>query len=582
MQRIEPFTIIRDRFKLIFLTCLIFFIYLPSLKSGFFVFDDIRIVNAVERIAPNEILHYLTQAGGRYWRPVVMGSFFLDVHFLGANSSLMHLHNILLHICNAILVFIIARHLLNTHDGKKTLPFLAATLFAIHPINTEAVSWISGRTDLYAALFSLTGVYFFLLSIRSKKIYHSLISTIFILTGCMAKEVAFALFPAAIFSLIIIVERHQQPRAFKPVIRNLLKCWPFLIGATSYLWLRDRAFINVDQGISKIVEGSENAGTSLIDQIHSGVTALGFYIKKLVFPYPLNFAIDNISDLYLWVGLLALVIALAIMFKRRVESSLLVFMFFTISPALLNAIFHIAWTPLAERYLYLPSAFLCIYIFTIKQPLKVSITSKRFFILMVFASALLLTINRNKQWQDPSILLADALKQNPDNISLKINYAITLVDKTGPDSARIVLTETLDEAPKQQAIRRNLALIALESLNKPEVARDDLSIFFSDAQKPENATLEVMIKVNKERLNQGLGKKESIIKEELFESYKKYHIATRNPSFLFHAIEYASTETELHESMNLLEDIIKTPSTQTSTKERAQKALSTIIAAVTK
>lgn len=75
----------------------------------------------------------------------------------------MHLENILLHCANSLLVFLLARKILVSQDNKTlVIPLFAALLFALHPVNVEAVAWIAGRTDPLLALFVLSSCYFLL------------------------------------------------------------------------------------------------------------------------------------------------------------------------------------------------------------------------------------------------------------------------------------------------------------------------------------------------------------------------------------------------------------------------------------
>ncbi|MDP6561579.1 MAG: tetratricopeptide repeat protein [Candidatus Peribacteraceae bacterium] len=83
--------------------------------------------------------------------PFTLLSYMIEYHFVGPNPSVFHTTNVLLHILNALLVFALIRYF----SKKWIIPFLTAVLFAVHPLNTEAVMWISGRKDLLSAFFFL-------------------------------------------------------------------------------------------------------------------------------------------------------------------------------------------------------------------------------------------------------------------------------------------------------------------------------------------------------------------------------------------------------------------------------------------
>jgi tetratricopeptide (TPR) repeat protein len=93
-----------------------------------------------------------------YYRPVVTLSYMMDYSFWGLAPAGYHVTNILLHVACTLLV---ALCLLRLGIGDRAT--LAATaLFAIHPIHTENVAWIAGRTDLVAFLFTALSLYLFL------------------------------------------------------------------------------------------------------------------------------------------------------------------------------------------------------------------------------------------------------------------------------------------------------------------------------------------------------------------------------------------------------------------------------------
>jgi len=78
-----------------------------------------------------------------------------------------HLTNVALHTLNTFAVFGLLRQLLTEDDGKAALA--GAVLFAVHPVQTEAVAWASEAKDLLAALFSLIAIRQYLLFCESEK-----------------------------------------------------------------------------------------------------------------------------------------------------------------------------------------------------------------------------------------------------------------------------------------------------------------------------------------------------------------------------------------------------------------------------
>ena len=140
--------------------------FLPSLAAGY-VYDD-RLL--IEENYYAQSLGFLGRAfrthlwdvhafgsagiGLRYYRPLVSASYIFNWVASGGAAWAFHLVNVLLH---ASAVLLAARAAIRW-TGSERLGIIAALLFALHPSRTESVIWISGRTDLFMALFALLAV----------------------------------------------------------------------------------------------------------------------------------------------------------------------------------------------------------------------------------------------------------------------------------------------------------------------------------------------------------------------------------------------------------------------------------------
>ena len=122
-------------------------LYAGTLWNGF-VWDDL--LTAVPSRPLGEVL---TQRTGMYYRPLVMLSFALDRAVWGDLPAGFHLTNLLLHVAAAGLLATLAAAV-----GLGAGASLAAALvFLAHPVQSEAVTYVSGRTDVLCALFALLG-----------------------------------------------------------------------------------------------------------------------------------------------------------------------------------------------------------------------------------------------------------------------------------------------------------------------------------------------------------------------------------------------------------------------------------------
>jgi Tfp pilus assembly protein PilF len=132
-------------------------VYANALYNGF-VYDDWDLVVHNRWLREGPITEAFTRGfwassrgGSFYYRPVVSLSYRLDQAIWGVRPFGYHLTNILLHAATSILVLILASRWLSSLRAAAA----AAALFAVHPVHTQSVTWIAGRTDLLATVFLL-------------------------------------------------------------------------------------------------------------------------------------------------------------------------------------------------------------------------------------------------------------------------------------------------------------------------------------------------------------------------------------------------------------------------------------------
>ena len=130
--------------------------YRPSITGGF-ILDDDRLIYDNDLIKASDGLcqFWCTTKADDYW-PVTNSTFWIEWRLWGMNSTGYHVTNLILHIVEALLIWIILR--------KLSIPgaFLAALIFAVHPVNVESVAWIAQRKNMMAMLFFLLSILWYL------------------------------------------------------------------------------------------------------------------------------------------------------------------------------------------------------------------------------------------------------------------------------------------------------------------------------------------------------------------------------------------------------------------------------------
>jgi len=91
----------------------------------------------------------LTAAYESTWQPMVWLSYMLDREIYGLNATGFHLTNLLLHLANVLLLFLILRRM----TGSLWKSAFVAALFSVHPLRVESVAWVAERKDVLSTLF---------------------------------------------------------------------------------------------------------------------------------------------------------------------------------------------------------------------------------------------------------------------------------------------------------------------------------------------------------------------------------------------------------------------------------------------
>ena len=141
---------------MLFIAAIVVLIYAPSRNGGFLLDDDLYLTgNPVIKAADGLKRIWFTTQSPDYW-PVTNTSLWIEWRLWGMNPAGYHATNVALHILDSLLIWLVLRRL--------AIPgaFLAALLFAVHPVNVESVAWIAQRKNVLALFFFLISIGCFL------------------------------------------------------------------------------------------------------------------------------------------------------------------------------------------------------------------------------------------------------------------------------------------------------------------------------------------------------------------------------------------------------------------------------------
>ncbi|MGA2061579.1 MAG: tetratricopeptide repeat protein [Thermoguttaceae bacterium] len=133
-----------------------FLAYLPSINGGFVLDDEYLLTDSpFIRASDGPYRLWCTTESIDYW-PMTNTSFWVEWRLWEMNSTGCHVTNLILHIVEALLIWVILRKM------SIAGAFLAAMIFALHPVNVESVAWIAQRKNMMSMLFFLLSILWYL------------------------------------------------------------------------------------------------------------------------------------------------------------------------------------------------------------------------------------------------------------------------------------------------------------------------------------------------------------------------------------------------------------------------------------
>lgn len=397
-----------------------------------------------------------------YYRPLIDLSYLLDQRLYGSMAFGFRLTNLLIHSFNVILVYLLARMLLMKSFWREGSAFFAALLFAVHPLAVEPVVWISGRSDLIATFWSLLAMLFYLLSKNSAKWYLLLpLSLIFTLFAILSKEVAIAI-PIIIAAWEFVYCQsfgYRQSRYSLPVFL-LLACSIAII-----FLARQSVLIGGDAGTGIII--NKLRGEDFPQVVELFLSSFGFYLKKFLYPFPLNFSINEINvAVYAPLGAAAIVILLSMAFVKNMRRYHFFFFWamLGLGPAAIVSFTDIAWTRWAERYLYfslVPLSILTVMairalLYRVRNPYRWASAVIVVPILILATSS----YHRSFAMSSNEKIWRDSFKKSPDFIDVATAYANSLISKGDLDGADKILNQAMFISGPKHSLFLNLGHIS--------------------------------------------------------------------------------------------------------------------------
>jgi len=458
--------------------------YANTLLNGFVYDDDLQIL---ENPAIQNFHHFrqvmtdiwafagANGAGANYFRPV-MALTYLALHKIYGNLPLgFHIVNVALAGCVVCLIYGVTLRC----TSSKPVAFIAAIIFALHPVHSETIAWVAGINDLEATLLLLIAFWIFVDLPQNGP--PSLLQS-FSMAGAfgiaiLSKETA-APFPL----LALLFEHLLRGQGDKtPLLTKIRRYAPFWIVLAAYLGARWAL-------LGGLHASATPEGLPLATVLLTGLALLAKYLGKLFWPtHLLAYYVfpprTRLLDPLVFAGILCLIAiaALVVMLRRRQPLAAFGLLWFL---AFLGPALNIRWlasVAFAERYLFLPSVGFVWCVAILATELWESARSgtrgaelarrgahamPRLALICLTAAlgalSLLRIWTRNRDWRDDQTFYEKILRDEPRAALIRVNLAVLYANEGQEARAKSELLRVVQESPKLSSGWISFAMITID------------------------------------------------------------------------------------------------------------------------
>ncbi len=441
-----------------------FIVYASNLFNGF-VWDD------EEQIVNNTIIQNLYNwpqifsgatfstggAGlsGWFFRPFLTLFYMLNFAVWKSNPFGFHLVQVIFHILNSLLLFLILQKLFR--KGNKVTSLWIATItsaiFAVHPVFVEAVSYIASVHYVMLTFFNLLAIYM-MLKLKKVGLKQLIIISSLIFSGLLFNESSIVAVPILISYILIWKDSNWEK-------------WLASLSLTTALYFFIR--LVVTKTPIRHPEFSQISEANLFTRLITIPKELFSYLKILVFPKDLaisqHFIVTSPKSPDFFIPLTILVIAFSVLIFAaiKLKSKLIIFglIWFIFGFGLISNIFPLDMT-IAERWIYFPSIGLFIVLSALLAHLPETRKLKMviLIVLAIFLSALSVrTIIRNSNWYDGYSLYSHDINISKNSFDLENNLGVELFRRGDFKNAKVHFEKSIALQPKWYFAYNNLGAV---------------------------------------------------------------------------------------------------------------------------
>lgn len=412
---------------------------------GEFIWDDVSSILLHEHVQDPATLtqlftedqHAFAGGQGNFYRPLLAVTFMFDFWLSNNGPTIMespevitqlspfifHLDSILWHALACIALLFLLRNL----DASTPVQVALPLIYAIHPLHTEAVTYISGRADSMSAAFILSGLAFATAVQPRRPALFTGLTLICFMAGLLSKE-STLIFPVLLILTLIAANKIHAAK-FSP------RQGVVMIGSGLILVL----YAVLRSGPLNFGSGSAAPESTFAERMVETVQSFAYYIELMIAPSSLHMerTLVNATTMTTVFGaliLLALIVSIGIRLQRRQYRIALGAAWFLTSWLPISGIFPLN-APMAEHWMYVPMVgFLLVLLSVLFEVIPAYFstrTSQRVqavfgIVVMIWGVSLtFVSIERNADWRTNRSIYEATIRENPDTTRVNYNLAVT-------------------------------------------------------------------------------------------------------------------------------------------------------------
>ncbi|MFI5174838.1 MAG: tetratricopeptide repeat protein [Terriglobia bacterium] len=366
------------------------------------------------------------------YRPLTAFTLALNYWISGAQPDSFHPFNRLLHLLTCLGIFWTVRRLI---PARPTVAFVTSLLFAVHPIQTEAITYISGRADALAMLlFVFAWLSFIRMRQAASPLFPYLTSAVLYFLALLSKESAVTWLGVVLLTEWVYFSRGNIASFLGRLRGDFWRVYSgYLLITLAYLGLRFAVFRGIAITPTKfLVNPLISAG--LAGRLLTSLKIFFQSIALLLFPlhFSPDYTFNQIPVVDRWASLAGLVtllmtaafLALLVWSYKRSLNLFFCLSYFAITYSIVSNLFVLIGTNRADRLLYMPALGFCLsagfawaYLEGVARTSawKNTVRAMGVVILLVLAGR---TVVRNGDWQDQFTLYLRAVRHFSQSVKM--------------------------------------------------------------------------------------------------------------------------------------------------------------------